>query len=243
MKFTMDEFGRIKNLNTGETTIIDNAMKFTMDEFGRIKNLNTGETTIIDKEGNIEHFGGDLDDDLGGKMPDLFPDDNEFSYGIRPDGSSDGLDGLEFGLEDDDNSELDFDFNSQPEMDGQEGMGEEDLPQDDIESIPNDEELDTDTTFPEDEEADESDPNFQGVIRTVTGACLVYKRKDEDGTYEELWIHNVGKNMRNEVRVRRSILAGTDIPPQQVSSEDGTQKVETNTIGNVQFIRITGLPN
>ena len=49
--------------------------------------------------------------------------------------------------------------------------------------------------------------------------------------------------MRNEVKTRRAILAGTDIPPQSVSSEDGTQEVETTTIGNAQFLRVVGLPN
>ena len=32
----------------------------------------------------------------------------------------------------------------------------------------------------------EDDPDRQGLIRTVKGAHLVYKRKQEDGTYDEL---------------------------------------------------------
>lgn len=94
-----------------------------------------------------------------------------------------------------------------------------------------------------DDQEETEDPNYQGIIRTVTGAFLVYKRKAQDGTFEELWIYNVGKNMADEVKIRRAILAGTDISPQDVSSEDGTQECHTQTVGNVQFLKITGLPN
>lgn len=90
---------------------------------------------------------------------------------------------------------------------------------------------------------EEEDPNFQGNIRTVAGANLVYKRKEEDGNYEELWIYNVGKDIKKESQIRRAILAGTDIVPTQTESEDGTQRSETSSVGNVQYLKITGLPN
>lgn len=195
-----------------------------LTEFVTIKNLNTDETTTVDDEGNIEEFG---EEDFEGF--DGFSDD-DLSHNLRPDGSDDGLDDLGDveGLDDPFADEL-----SLEELPNAEESSEEETEEFGQE----------DTPFDEESEQEEGDPDFQGVIRTVTGACLVYKRKTEEGTFEELWVLNVGKNMRNEVKTRRAILAGTDIPPQGVSSEDGTQEVETTTIGNAQFLRVTGLPN
>jgi hypothetical protein len=193
--------------------------KLSLKEFVTIKNLETDEKTTVDDEGNIES--DTLDND-----------------GLRPDGSHDGLgmDGMDGEmlppLSDTDEMEGD-----DPYMPKDAELGDEELPLED-EGLEGEDDL-----LGDEENADGSDPDFQGVIRTVTGACLVYKRKTEDGTYEELWIYNVGKNMRNEVKTRRSILAGTDIPPHDVASEDGSQTVETTTVGNVQYLKITGLPN
>jgi len=89
--------------------------------------------------------------------------------------------------------------------------------------------------------SEEGDPDFQGTIRTVRGACLVYKRKTENGTYEELWVFNVGDNIKQETSVRKAILAGTDIDPNTHMSDDGEQKAKTITIGNVQYLNITGM--
>ena len=100
--------------------------------------------------------------------------------------------------------------------------------------------------FGDDEFADEEvpeDEDFQGDIRTVKGADLVYKRKQEDGNYEELWIYNVGSDIRSETQIRKAILAGTDIVPSHRESEDGSQHANTYTLGNVQYLQITGLPN
>ena len=94
----------------------------------------------------------------------------------------------------------------------------------------------------DEEESDDSD-DFQGSIRTVAGANLVYKRKDSDGNYQELWIYNVGDDVQQEIKTRKAILSGTDIVPSQRESEDGTQTAETNTMGNIQFLKISGLPN
>ena len=91
------------------------------------------------------------------------------------------------------------------------------------------------------EEEEEQDDNFQGLIRTVRGACLVYKRKTDDGTYDELWIYNVGDNVKTETRIRNGILSGTDINPNTHMSDDQTQKSKTTTIGNVQYLLISGL--
>jgi ribosome modulation factor len=86
------------------------------------------------------------------------------------------------------------------------------------------------------------DPDRQGVIRTVKSAHLVYKRQTEDGTYEELWIYNIG-NMRDELDVRKAILAGTDIPTSKTASPDGTQQYELWSAGNAELLQIRGLPN
>lgn len=86
------------------------------------------------------------------------------------------------------------------------------------------------------------DPDKQGLIRTVKGSHLVYKRKSEDGTYEELWIYNAG-NMRDELEVRKAILAGTDIPTSKTQSPDGSQKYELWSAGNAEMLQIQGLPN
>jgi len=80
------------------------------------------------------------------------------------------------------------------------------------------------------------------LIRTVKGSHLVYKRKSEDGTYEELWIYNAG-NMRDELEVRKAILAGTDIPTSKTQSPDGSQKYELWSAGNAEMLQIQGLPN
>lgn len=102
--------------------------------------------------------------------------------------------------------------------------------------------------FPGEEEGldappEEVDPDFQGDIRTVKGANLVYKRKQEDGNFDEMWIFNVGKDIRTETQIRKAILAGTDIVPSQRESEDGVQHCDTYTVGNVQYLVIHGLPN
>lgn len=100
---------------------------------------------------------------------------------------------------------------------------------------------------PEPEEPQEQqeweDPNRQGEIRTVPGAHLVYKRQTDDGTFEELWVYKQGQALQDEIDIRRDILAGTDIPTTQTSSEDDTQESETWSIGNVQLLSIKGLPN
>lgn len=113
---------------------------------------------------------------------------------------------------------------------------EDDLKTDDLEGLDSEEGI-------QDEQEDQ-DPDFQGVIRTVPGACLVYKRKDEQNTYEELWVFNVGgRDMRPEIKIRNSILAGTDVDPKTQKSQDGQQTCDTITVGNVQFLHLKGLLN
>lgn len=226
-----------------------------------IKNYETNATTVIDGEGNIAKVGGEEDASLD---INPFADDDGLDFGmgdepdtrsesLRPDGSSDGLDDdLEFdggldGAGDFETADTELDADIGGSLDGA-PMG--DMPVGD--ETPTDLGLEGEAGL--DGEGDpegalglegesEEDPDFQGVIRTVTGANLIYKRKTEDGSYEELWVYNVGKSMRSEVKIRRSILAGTDINPQDTSSEDGSQECVTTTVGNVQFLKISGLPN
>lgn len=210
-------------------------MKF-LKEQTTIKNFTTKETTVIDDEGNITELEDTVGDDAFDFFADAgFGDEGGDNHGLRPDGTPDGLDD-EFG----DDFDM-FGGGDEGGMFGEEPTGEEnpfgeELP-------PEEGELGGDENPFGEEEEQEQDPDFQGVIRTVTGACLVFKRKGEEGTYDELWMYNVGKNMRTEAKIRRSILSGTDIDIQDVSSEDGTQKCVTSTIGNVQYLKITGLPN
>lgn len=89
----------------------------------------------------------------------------------------------------------------------------------------------------------EGDPNRQGLIRTVKGAHLVYKRKNEEGTYDELWNFGTGGDLKSALQVRRAILAGTDIPPRSLKSENGQQSYTLTTLGNGQILHIKGLPN
>lgn len=90
----------------------------------------------------------------------------------------------------------------------------------------------------------EGDPNRQGLIRTVKGAHLVYKRKNNEGTYDELWVFGTGNNdIRDSLEVRRAILAGTDIPPRALKSENGQQSYTLTTLGNGQLLHIKGQQN
>lgn len=89
----------------------------------------------------------------------------------------------------------------------------------------------------------QDDPNRQGLIRTVKGAHLVYKRKNEEGTFDELWVFGTGGDMNSSLEVRRNILAGTDIPPRAIKSENGGQSYTLTSMGNGQVLHIKGLPN
>jgi hypothetical protein len=89
----------------------------------------------------------------------------------------------------------------------------------------------------------EGDPNRQGLVRTVKGAHLVFKRKNEEGTFDELWVFGTGGDMKNSLEVRRAILAGTDIPPRAIKSQDGSQSYTLTSLGNGQLLNIKGLPN
>ena len=122
--------------------------------------------------------------------------------------------------------------------------GEEELKMDDQDNEDDFDLDDEDDAFDlEREGEDEGDPDRQGVIRTVPNAHLVYKRQTEEGTYDELWIYNTGADMKDELEIRRHILAGTDIPTNRTKSDDGTQIYTLTSMGNAQYLHIRGLPN
>lgn len=226
-------------------------MRLTL-EAAKIRNLGTQETTVIDDEGNIaDGIGGepgaetdptfDFFSDPANDQPMGGPD------GLGVNGESDGLDAFfnGGGLEDElslDEPEFDDVGGLDAGLEGGAGLDADLEGEGELGGLEGEEGLESEEGLLGDEEG-EQDPDYQGVIRTVTGANLIYKRRTEDGVYEELWVYNVGKSMKTEAKIRRAILAGTDIGPQQISSEDGSQTIETSSIGNVQFLKIVGLPN
>jgi len=95
----------------------------------------------------------------------------------------------------------------------------------------------------ENEIQEPENPDREGIIRVVKNAHLVYKRQQENGTFQELWIYNIDTGLQDEVDIRRNILSGTDIPNKKTKTEDGSQSYDMWTIGNVQMVLIQGLPN
>lgn len=91
----------------------------------------------------------------------------------------------------------------------------------------------------------ESDPDKQGVIRVVPDAHLVYKRKNEQNQYTELWVYKRNLLQHDNKGTHAAILAGSDIPKGRTSSEDGTQTLVTWEIGPpanlLTFVQINGL--
>ena len=117
----------------------------------------------------------------------------------------------------------------------------EDLDDENLDDLGDEEMDDFDTEEGEPEE--NQDPNKQGIIRKVKNAHLVFKRQNEEGTYEELWVYKSGDKLDKEMEIRRDILAGTDIPQNSSKSKDGSQTYDLWSVGNIQFLHISGLPN
>lgn len=139
----------------------------------------------------------------------------------------------------DDESATDDDTSDIDQPDGEyEGIPTE--PNDD--SLGDDTPTDNTSMVDEVEPSEPEDPNRQGLIRTVKGAHLVYKREVEDGTYAELWQYGIS-TLRDEINIRKAILAGTDIPVNKAQSPDGSQSFETWAAGNAELLLVTGLPS
>lgn len=137
-------------------------------------------------------------------------------------------DDLEEDPEDPEYSDEEFDEYSDEEFDE---LPEEDLNDED------DSELDLVASTATD------DPDKQGLLRNVIGAHLVYKRCGPDGKYEELWVYKGGEDMKDSLKVRRSILSGTDILPNTTISPSGEQSYSTWAAGNCEMLNIKGLEN
>ena len=96
----------------------------------------------------------------------------------------------------------------------------------------------------EDDESNENnDPDREGVIRTVKNAHLIYKRRDVDGTYTELWAYDIDRGFKDEYDIRDAILNGTDISHKTGLSSDEQQSFDLWTCGGRQMMRIKGLEN
>lgn len=112
-----------------------------------------------------------------------------------------------------------------------------------VADLPSGEDGMEDETLFGDLDLEDGDPNANvGLIRTVKGAYMVYKRMTPENNYEELWIYNM-KDVKYQTKIRNSILAGTDIDPVTLISPDGEQRADIYTKGNVQFVHVDGLPN
>ncbi len=186
-----------------------------------------------------------IEDEKEEKEPDMGPEtDPEDDGEDLPDGEAgEEGQGEEF---DDDDTELgsdDPDFVSDagpgagyPDAPGG-GNGEDGFEDPELDDLAGDDE---DAAIG-DENGEPEDPNRAGVIRYVKGAHLVYKREQEDGTYEEMWIFNSGE-FKRDMDVKKAILAGTDIPVNATQSEDGAQTVSMWSAGNADDIVVKGLP-
>ena len=97
---------------------------------------------------------------------------------------------------------------------------EEDMKLDNEFDYEDDTKTDDESYMDDEYEAEPEDPNKQGTIRVIKGAHLVYKREDEGGSYEELWIYHTRDGSKEDIEVRRDILSGTDIPTNKKKSKD-----------------------
>lgn len=87
-------------------------------------------------------------------------------------------------------------------------------------------------------------PEQEAVKRSVKGAHLVFKRQADVDTYEELWIYEINpKDPMAHAKVEELILAGTDISPTSMASEDGSQRAKSWVAGNAKMLHLSGLVN
>lgn len=200
-----------------------NSIKSEIDDILAHFDVESDDFDAFDDYDEYSHDDFDIDADMG---------DDEFSFYDQFDSEDSEFDSEDDEFEDGDEFESD-------ELESDDEDNDDDT-LDGFGSNSHDEFSDLDF---DDEDASDEDSDFQGNIRTVAGASLVYKRPTENGNYEELWIYNVGEDISSESKIRRAILAGTDIPPTSTESDDGTQQSSADTVGNVQFLHITGLPN
>jgi hypothetical protein len=124
---------------------------------------------------------------------------------------------------------------------------EDDLPIDDELGLDDvdpelDDQLDGEDQFADEAEPESTDPNKMGLIRVVPGSHLVYKRAMPDGTFTELWTYKA-EDVKTTMNTRNSILSGTDIEKSKLRSEDNAQTYDVWSVGNIELLYISGLPN
>ena len=158
----------------------------------RIFNNKTGakiySSGIFDDEQENELGGNDVVDQ--DDFSDDFSDDR-ITMDLTDELSGDELSGDDFDLSDDvDDFDNGDEFNA-PNFDA----GASDMDYENDEVVQDNEPLDAD---------------YQGDIRTVNGAYLIFKRHEPDGTFSELWCYNVGKDKESEKIIRSAILSISD---------------------------------
>lgn len=220
---------KIKNQQSGRTIIVKNQDDmFDLKKTGLNKSFTSGKA-LPDQDFNK------TDDESKNDYINRFAVDSETNAPINP--TRDPY--YDFGDKDDNTEEFDFTgFEADPSE-----LNDEESPFNiDDSEFEGDEPIEGESNEVGDANDPNSDPNYQGQIRSVTGANLVYKRQVQDGSYDELWIYSIGKDMVAEFAIRKAILSGTDIDPNTLDSDDGTQRAKSKSIGNIQFISISGLP-
>lgn len=91
---------------------------------------------------------------------------------------------------------------------------------------------------------DELGTGEEPITRFVPGAHLIYKRQSDVDSFEELWIYAVDvKSPTSHAKIEQQILAGTDIDPNSMASEDGAQQAAVWHAGNAKYMHLTGLVN
>lgn len=81
---------------------------------------------------------------------------------------------------------------------------------------------------------------YEGELRHVKGAKLLWKIKDDDGSYTERWMYHA-RNLEELIDGKRRILVGTDIHPSKNRSPDGSQSFAVEQYGEIVWMTITGV--
>lgn len=83
---------------------------------------------------------------------------------------------------------------------------------------------------------------IEGAVRRVPRAKLLWKRKEDSGTFSERWMY-LAQSIDDIVTIKRKILAETDIPVNKTSSPSGEQGFVMEQYGDLVFITISGIKN
>lgn len=81
---------------------------------------------------------------------------------------------------------------------------------------------------------------IEGPARRVPRAKMLWKKKEDDGTFTERWMY-LAQSIDDLVSIKRKILAGTDIPVNKTMSPDGKQGFVLEQFGDIVWITINGV--